>query len=41
MSEVFTAMVSSSGSSGGMTDVTIMVVCRKSFHRLRRGSASP
>lgn len=36
--EELTAMVSSIGSSGGMTEVTIIVQFRKSLKRLRSGS---
>lgn len=38
--EALTAMVSSIGSSGGMTDVTIMVQFRNSLKRLRSGSCT-
>lgn len=38
--EELTAMVSSMGSSGGMTEVTIMVQFRNSLKRLRSGSCS-
>ena len=36
--EELTAMVNSIGSSGGMTEVTIIVQFRKSLKRLRSGS---
>lgn len=38
--EALTAMVSSMGSSGGMTEVTIMVQFRNSLKRLRSGSCT-
>lgn len=38
--EELTAMVSSIGSSGGMTDVTIIVQFRNSLKRLRSGSCT-
>ena len=38
--EELTAMVSSIGSSGGMTDVTIMVQFKNSLKRLRSGSCN-
>lgn len=38
--EELTAMVSSMGSSGGMTDVTIIVQFRNSLKRFRSGSCT-
>ena len=40
-SDVLTAMVSSIGSSGGMTDVTIMTQLSRSLKRSREGSRNP
>ena len=41
MSEVFTAMLSSIGSSGGITEVMMSTHDRKSLYVLRRASFMP